>query len=158
MSRRSISSVGKAKRKEPALDVSAPAESMPTVHGSSPNTRSELLLAGQSHVLELLAKGARLDTLLKEIVKTIERCSPEMLCSVLLYDSLNHCLRHGAAPSLPNEYNAAVDGIPIGPVAGSCGTAVFRRERVVVEDIASDPLWADYRALGLKHNLRACWS
>src|SRR5690606_30030306 len=67
-------------------------------------------------------------------------------------------LLHGAAPSLPPAYSAALDGLPYGPSAGSCGTAAFRRERVVVTDIATDPLWADYRHLALPQGLRACWS
>ncbi|MCH8966133.1 MAG: GAF domain-containing protein, partial [Planctomycetes bacterium] len=121
-------------------------------------SRSEILLAGQSLVLELLAKGAGLETVLTELVRTIERCSPDMLCSVLLYDSASRCLRQGAAPSLPAEYNAAVDGVSIGPAAGSCGTAAYNRKRVVVEDISNDLLWADYRAIALEHNLKACWS
>ena len=122
------------------------------------DSRTEILLAGQSFVLELLAKGAGLDTVLTELVRTIERCSPGMLCSVLLYDSSTKCLRHGAAPSLPAEYNAAVDGISIGPAAGSCGTAAYNRKRVVVEDIANDFLWVDFRTIALKCNLKACWS
>jgi two-component system cell cycle sensor histidine kinase PleC len=67
-------------------------------------------------------------------------------------------LRHGAAPNLPAEYNRAIDGLPIGPRAGSCGTAVFRGDQVVVGDITTDPLWTDYRDLALPHGLRACWS
>ena len=122
------------------------------------SSRSELLLAGQSFVLELLAKGAGLETVLTELARTIERCSPGMLCSVLIYDSATKCLRHGAAPSLPAAYNAIIDGISIGPAVGSCGTAAYNRERIVVEDIASDSLWVDFRDLALKHNLCACWS
>ena len=121
-------------------------------------SRSEILLAGQSFVLELLAKGAGLETVLTELVHTIERCSPGMLCSVLLYDSATRCLRQGAAPSLPAEYNTAVDGVAVGPAVGSCGTAAFNRKRVVVKDIATDLLWVDFRAIALKHGLKACWS
>ncbi|MDP1534242.1 MAG: ATP-binding protein, partial [Rubrivivax sp.] len=76
----------------------------------------------------------------------------------LLLDDDGLRLRHGAAPSLPEAYNQAIDGGAIGPAAGSCGTAAFRGERVVVDDIASDPLWADYKDLALAHGLRACWS
>lgn len=121
-------------------------------------SRGEILLAGQSHVLELLAKGAGLETVLAELALTIERCSPGMLCSVLVYDSNAKCLRHGAAPSLPASYNAAVDGVAIGPAAGSCGTAAYNRKRIIVEDISSDLLWVDFRAIALENNLRACWS
>ena len=67
-------------------------------------------------------------------------------------------MRHGAAPSLPSEYVQAIDGAAIGPCVGSCGTAAFRREPVHVADIATDPLWADYKQLALPHGWRACWS
>ncbi|MBV9109155.1 MAG: GAF domain-containing protein, partial [Gemmatimonadetes bacterium] len=73
-------------------------------------------------------------------------------------DSDDITLRHGAAPSLPAEYCQWVDGLSIGPTAGSCGTAAWRREQVIVSDIATDPLWADYRAWALPFGLRACWS
>jgi len=64
----------------------------------------------------------------------------------------------GAAPSLPAEYNAAIDGAEIGACAGSCGTAAYLGAAVFVSDIATDPLWADYKEIALPHGLRACWS
>src|SRR5258708_17583305 len=81
-----------------------------------------------------------------------------MLASVLLLDADGVHLRHGAAPSLPQAYIQAIDGLPIGPNEGSCGSAASRREPVFVSDIASDPLWAPYAELALSHGLRACWS
>jgi len=81
-----------------------------------------------------------------------------MLCSVLLLDADGVTLRDGAGPSLPQEYRRAVDGVKIGACAGSCGTAIYRKQPVVVSDIASDPLWADFRHLALPYGLRACWS
>ena len=81
-----------------------------------------------------------------------------MLCSILLLDADGIHLRHGAAPSLPPEYCDAIDGVTIGPNVGSCGTAAYRREPVIVEDTATDPLWTDFRVLALSHGLRACWS
>jgi len=77
---------------------------------------------------------------------------------VLLLDPDGVTLRHGAAPNLPAEYNRLVDGQKIGPVAGSCGTAVYRRELVIVEELQSDPLWAPYRELAAQFGLAACWS
>ena len=79
-----------------------------------------------------------------------------MLASILLLDGDR--LRHGGAPSLPKAYTDAIDGALIGPCAGSCGTAAYRREQVIVEDIATDPLWTDYREAALPHSLRACGS
>jgi PAS domain S-box-containing protein len=81
-----------------------------------------------------------------------------MIASILLLDSEGKQLRHGAAPNLPDSYIKAIDGTAIGPKVGSCGTAAFLGKLVVVEDIAVDPLWADFRELGLSHGLRACWS
>lgn len=79
-----------------------------------------------------------------------------ILTSILLLDGKH--LRHGAAPTLPAAYCAAIDGAEIGPCAGSCGTAAFRARPIYVTDIATDPLWADYRDFALPHGLRACWS
>src|SRR5262249_18713063 len=93
------------------------------------------------------------------LCRTIEELAQgELLASVLLLDADGIHLRHGAAPSLPESYNRAVDGLAIGPSAGSCGTAAYRREPVRVSDIASDPLWAPYAELAPSPGLRACWS
>jgi diguanylate cyclase (GGDEF)-like protein len=59
---------------------------------------------------------------------------------------------------MPPAFSSAIDGAPIGPKAGSCGTAAWRGEPVEVTDIAQDPLWEDYRALALPLGLAACWS
>ena len=77
---------------------------------------------------------------------------------MLLLDADGMTLRSGAAPSLPPAYSQAIDGAKIGPGAGSCGTAAFRKQPVIVADIAKDPLWAEYRQLALPYGLRACWS
>jgi C4-dicarboxylate-specific signal transduction histidine kinase len=81
-----------------------------------------------------------------------------LLCSVLLLDEDGQHVRHGAAPSLPEPYSKAIDGLSIGPKAGSCGTAMYRREPVVVTDILQDPLWEAYRDVAEPYGLRACWS
>jgi PAS domain S-box-containing protein len=119
---------------------------------------SNTFLAGQRDVLEAIATGEPLTAVLERIVRLVEGQAAGMTCSILLLDPEHGCVRHGAAPSLPAEYSRAIDGVPIGPVAGSCGTAAHRGETVVVEDIATDPLWAPYRDLALPHGLRACWS
>ena len=82
---------------------------------------------------------------------------PSVICSVLLVDTEGR-LRPLAGPSLDPGYSAALDGVPIGPKAGSCGTAAYRREEVDVKDIATDPLWDDYRHLVAPLGLRSCWS
>ncbi len=120
--------------------------------------RAEVLLAGQRAVLELIARGRPLGQTLEALARLIEAQSEGLLCSILLLDREGLHLRHGAAPSLPDAYTRAIDGMAIGPAAGCCGTAAYRGEPVVVADIAADPLWADFRALALPHGLRACWS
>jgi PAS domain S-box-containing protein len=101
---------------------------------------------------------AMLREALDALILLIERVAPGTHGSVLLVDDDGVTLRHGAAPHLPAEYCRAVDGQKAGPQAGSCGTAVYRRERVIVRDIATDPLWAPYRTIALSHGLASCWS
>jgi len=127
-------------------------------HDITRRKRTEALQKGQKQVLEMIARGAPLREVLGLLVGIIEEQSPGMLGSVLLLDPDGIHVRHGAAPSLPAEFIAAVDGQPIGPVAGSCGTAAYRKKPVFVEDIASDPLWENYKSVALPHGLRACWS
>ena len=118
----------------------------------------QVIQSGERRALELLAGGAPLPEILEVIVRAIEDISVGTIASILLLDESGTKVRHGAAPGLPPAYNLAVDGQPIGPRAGSCGTAMFRREPVVVVDIESDPLWEPYRALAHEHGLRSCWS
>lgn len=102
--------------------------------------------------------GIPLQDVLDGIVRFIESQSDEMKCSILLLDRDGITLRHGAATSLPEEYTKAIDGAQIGPAAGSCGTAVFRREPVIVENIETHPYWINYKHLILPHGYNACWS
>jgi PAS domain S-box-containing protein len=109
-------------------------------------------------ILAMIMGQTPLPRVLEALCADIEQHNAGMLCSVLLVDAEGVTLRTGAAPSLPQEYVQATDWLKIGPCAGSCGTAVYRKQPVVVSDIAADPLWADYRHLALPHGLRACWS
>ena len=118
--------------------------------------RTESLLAGEKRVLEMVAKGDSLAEILDSLCRLVEEQADDALASILLLDEDR--LRHGGAPSLPKAYTDAIDGAAIGPSAGSCGTAAYRGEQVIVENIATDPLWAAYRDLALPHGLRACWS
>jgi signal transduction protein with GAF and PtsI domain len=122
------------------------------------NKAEEDFRLGQSRILEMIAANKPLGDILSRLVLLIEAQSPGMLCSVLLLSDDGNHIRHGAAPSLPEDYVKAIDGEPIGPKNGSCGTAMYRGERVVVTDILTDPLWEDYRALVEPTGLRACWS
>ena len=110
----------------------------------------------EKRILEMVTKGDSLAELLDSLCRLVEAQAGGVLASILLVDG-DH-LRHGGAPSLPKAFTDAIDGTAIGPSEGSCGTAAYRGEPVIVEDIATDPLWADYRDLALPHSLRACWS
>ena len=120
--------------------------------------RAEALLAGEKRLLEMIAKGNSLSMILDALCRLVEELSKGSLSSILLLDPDGTRLWHGAAPSLPKSYIDAIDGSVIGPAAGSCGTAAYRKAPIIVSDIAQDPLWADYRDLALPHGLRACWS
>ncbi len=109
-------------------------------------------------VLEMIRAQAPLPKVLEVLCEQIEKQHSDMLCSVLLLDADGTTLRHGAAPSLPKEYAATIDGAQIGPCVGSCGTAAYRKQAVIVSDIEADPLWADFRHLARPYGLRACWS
>ncbi|KYF74042.1 hypothetical protein BE11_23830 [Sorangium cellulosum] len=116
------------------------------------------LLRGQNRILRMVASGEPLSRVLDELLRFMEAQSGRALCSVLLVDESRTHLRWASAPSLPEAYNQDVDGLSIGAVSGSCGTAVFRKQTVVVSDIERDPLWARSRDLALSHGLRACTS
>jgi PAS domain S-box-containing protein len=116
------------------------------------------LQAGERRALELLAAEAPLADILTAIVTMIEALLPATAASVLLLDETGTRLIHGAAPHLPEAYNRAVDGMVISDRAGCCGTAAFRAEPVYVADIATDPLWQDYRELAAMLDYRGCWS
>lgn len=120
--------------------------------------RSQALEDGQRMVLDAIAKRRPLPEVLMLIVRLAERQMPGAMSSVLLLDEAGEHVRMGAAPSLPPEYNAAIHGLAIGPKAGSCGTAAWRGERVVVTDIDHDPLWEDYLPVVQPHGLKSCWS
>jgi diguanylate cyclase (GGDEF)-like protein len=110
------------------------------------------------HVLELLATGAPLQTILESVVLGVEADNEDMMCSILLLDDSGEHLLVGAAPSLPGFYNAAIHGMAIRDGVGACGLAVRTRSRVIVEDIRLAPSWGDYRDLALQAHLGSCWS
>jgi PAS domain S-box-containing protein len=121
--------------------------------------RAQDALANEKRVLEKIAAGAPLATVLDVLVRGVEAQSCDgMMCTVLMFDEETQCLRHGAAPSLPTEYNQLVDGIGIGPLVGSCGSAAYKREPVFATNITTDPHWADYIELAAKFRIGACCS
>ncbi len=117
------------------------------------------LMEGQNQVLEGIAQGKSLETVLSQLALVIEAHSDqELYCSFLLFDAQESRLLHGAAPSLPKEYCDVIHGMLIGPGEGSCGSAAYSKKSVVVEDVTTDPLWKNFCDLALKFGLRSCWS
>jgi signal transduction histidine kinase len=111
-----------------------------------------------NQILEMIATGEPVTRIFTALLRLVEGEAPGLLCSILLLDRDGVHVRHGCAPSLPPAYVASIDGTAIGPRAGSCGTAMYTARRVIVTDIAQDPLWNDHRSVALEHGLRACWS
>lgn len=112
----------------------------------------------QAEVLEAVARGKPLAESMTLLCQRVEALAPDVICSVLQVDE-QKCLRPLAASrSMPAPFSSSIDGVVIGPNTGSCGTSAWRGEPVEVTDIATDPLWADYRAAALPLGLRACWS
>jgi GAF domain-containing protein len=114
--------------------------------------------AEQERILKMIAADAPLDEILSNLLLMIEAQSPEMICSILLLSDDGNHVRHAVAPSLPENYVKVIDGKPIGPKEGSCGTAMFRGEPVIVTDISTDPLWEEYRNFAWAIGVAACWS
>src|SRR5467141_3421958 len=139
-------------------DESGSVEFVGAVMDVTERRRAEALRDGESRILEMIARDAPLGEILEKLVQVMEAQFAGLLCSVLLLDDDGRHARHGAAPSLPEPYTKAIDGLCIGPKAGSCGTAMYRKEPVVVTDILQDPLWEPYRAVAEPYGLRACWS
>jgi C4-dicarboxylate-specific signal transduction histidine kinase len=139
-------------------DESGKFEFVGAVTDITESKRAEALRAGESRILEMIAGDAPLQEILEKLVRVLEAQFAGLACSVLLLDEDGLHIRHGAAPSLPKSYIRAIDGLCIGPKAGSCGTAMYRREPVVITDILQDPLWEDYRDLAAPYGFRSCWS
>lgn len=115
-------------------------------------------LALQSQILEKIGSGNSLPKVLEALVEQVELLHPEMLCSILLVDESTQELRLGVAPSLPDFFAQAIDGLSIADGAGACGTAAYRGERVVVEDMKDHPYWAEFGDITTRAGLHSCWS
>src|SRR5882672_11198846 len=121
--------------------------------------RAEALLASEKRLLEMIATGASLSATLTELCVSVETlCADCTCCSILLLNPDTKRLWHAASPNVPKAYTESIDGFAIGPDVSSCGTAAYVVEQVIASDIASDPRWAEFRAVALANGLRACWS
>jgi len=112
----------------------------------------------RSRILEMLYTGYSEDAILLEIIENAERTEKNSICSILTVDEHGKHLMSKAAPGLPEFYNQAINGFPIGEGQGSCGTSAFRGERVIVEDISIHPYWKNIKDLAKRANVRSCWS
>jgi signal transduction histidine kinase/PAS domain-containing protein len=142
----------------PAIAESGDVKFVGAITDVTDRKRAESLRDGESRILEMIARDAPLEDILENLVLVVEAQFSSLFCSVLLLDEDGQHTRHGAAPSLPKTYSEAINGLPIGPRAGSCGTAMYRGEPVVVTDILLDPLWEPYRTVAEPYGFRACWS
>ena len=120
--------------------------------------QAEDIVRSQNMILGELARGAPPEEVLKHVVATAEKLVSGLRCSVLLMGPDHRHLLHGLAPSLPEEYSRAIDGLEIGPEVGSCGAAAHLGQRFIVRDVQQHPNWADYRDLARRSGIRACWS
>ena len=120
--------------------------------------RIKSILMTQNEILKCIAAGSSYQELLDKLCLIIEEQSPGALCSILLIDRNNECLRPGAGPSIPNDYMQLLDGLEIGACAGSCGTAAFLGKAVIVSDVEKDPRWEGFQIVAARFNIKACWS
>lgn len=146
-------------RRTLTLSATPQRQALVSYRDESAENCQRLLLEGEKLVVESVMQRQSLQATLDALLQFIERHSrPGIMASVLLASDDGRYLYPGAGPSLPAEYLDAITRVAIGPRNGSCGTAAYRRARVIVADIASDPLWEGFRGIALDHALRACWS
>lgn len=130
-----------------------------TLHRPSKHRKRRSLLDAQNQILELIATGTPLPNILAVLAQRIEEQTTNTFCSILLLDATEQTLYLGAAPSFTESYQQMLAaGIPVGACAGTCGTAVYRREPVTTVDVVDDPLWAAFREIPLSYGFRAYWS
>jgi signal transduction histidine kinase len=116
------------------------------------------LQAAEHRMLERMVAGDSLPDVLTILTLAVEEQLPPSMASVLMLDAEGRRVHSVTAPNVPEGFTRAIEGLAVGPTAGSCGTAAYLRRAVYVDDIQKDPLWADYRELAAAHGLRACWS
>ncbi|MFC0168623.1 ATP-binding protein [Pseudoduganella danionis] len=119
---------------------------------------AEELREGKTQLLEMIASGVPLSTTLDRLMLLIESQAPPVLCTIMLVADDGVTMQAVSAPSMPPDYMASIDGLLAGPSVGSCGTAIYRKQNVVVSDIMTDPLWAPYKEIPARFGLRACWA
>ena len=139
-------------------DQGHPVSGCGTVQDITDRVINERLLSAESRALLALSLDMPLNAVLEEVLIGMESVLPGACATILLLDADGQHFQTAVAPGLPASYGVALEGVAIGPAVGSCGTAAYRRETVIVDDIETDPLWADHRELAEAHGLRACWA
>jgi GAF domain-containing protein len=140
------------------LDITTANTQKLPAFGTAPKEGDDKFKTEQKRIDDMIDSGAPVLEILSNLVLMIESQSPEMLCSILLLSDDGNHVKHAVAPSLPENYVKVIDGSPIGPKHGSCGTAMWRGTPVIVTDIATDPLWEEYRNFAWAIGMAACWS
>jgi PAS domain S-box-containing protein len=122
--------------------------------------RAEALLSGEKRLLEMVAGGNTLISILDSLCRLVEETASGCICGILLLDTNGTSVELARGPSLPPGYNEAILNWPVNPDSGPCARAFFLKEQVIVADVASDLQWDAYgwRPLALSYGLRACWS
>ena len=122
--------------------------------------RSDALLAGEKHLLEMVASGHPLPVVLQALCRLVEESERGYLCSILLVDPRAAVFQHGAAPSLPQAYYASKAGRPVHPESGPCGLAASAKRQAIVPDVSAETRWntSGWCAFTMSHGLRSCWS
>lgn len=120
--------------------------------------QKEMIYKYRNNILEMMAKGAPLQSVFNSLISFTEETFPGLLCSILLLDRSGRYLKTCAAPSLPDFFNQGVDGVEIGENQGSCGTAAATGRPVIVSDIATHPYWKNHKELALRAGLKSSWS
>jgi PAS domain S-box-containing protein len=143
----------------PSTDNERRSEFVGAVTDITDRKRADTLFAGEKRLLEMVATGIALNEILNALCLNIEEYRPGTLASILLLRTDGLHLDSVAGPSLPKTWKEEMERLPIGPCAGSCGTAAYRGSPVMVSDIAADPLWEvpEHRAAAMSHGLRASW-
>ena len=145
-------------QKLPALAAAAVASTHKNSEAVSIDGHDSEFKSEQLRIEKMVQDRAPLTDILTNLVLLIESQVPDMVCSILLLSEDGNHVKHAVAPSLPANYIKAIDGAPIGPKDGSCGTAMWRGEPVIVTDISTDPLWDEYRNFAWAIDMAACWS
>jgi signal transduction histidine kinase/CheY-like chemotaxis protein len=125
---------------------------------SGERRRDDLLRRGETSLLEMMARDAPLAQTLSALARLMETQVDGLTCTLVLLDPDGRRIAAAIGPGMPPDYLAAHQGVEIGPAVGSCGTALFLRETVIVTDIDTDPRWSAFRHLVAPHGFRACWS